>query len=135
MLDLILLFLDHCSCCLVLRGQLGSLGLFFFLLLKGHDLLLLLDLLLLSCYFLGFKFSLDFLLLSIVNHLFQLLLLRLSSLEKYITLGNCTAQFLKLLLQHSNLHLVVLYILFGDFKQLSEFGYGVFSIDLRIILD
>ena len=80
--NLILLFLNNSTCCLVLRRQLLSLGLLLFLELEGNKLALLLHLLLLACYLFRLELRCDFLLLGIINHLFQSLLFRLGLLKE-----------------------------------------------------
>ena len=80
--NLILLFLNNSTCCLVLRRQLLSLGLLLFLELEGNKLALFLHLLLLACRLFRLELRCDFLLLGIINHLFQSLLFRLGLLKE-----------------------------------------------------
>ena len=65
---------------------------------------------------LGFELGGDFLLLCIVNHLFQLFFFGFGPLEKYVAFGDGPAKFFQLLLKHSNLHLVVFNVFFCDFQ-------------------
>ena len=116
LLDLVLLLLDQGPCCLILSGQFCGFGLFFFLFLEGKQFLLLLHFFILAGELLGLELGGDLLLLCIVNHLFQLFFFGLGSLEKDVAFGDGPAQLLQLLFEHSNLHLVVLNVFFGNFQ-------------------
>ena len=86
--------------------------------------------------YLGF-FSLSRCNLGSIGHVLQLLqplLLLLCTLEKLCTLGNRAAVFLKLILQHDDLHLVGLDLLFSGLEELSQLWDRVLAIDLRAIL-
>ena len=75
--------------------------------------------------------------LGSIGHVLQLLqplLLLLSTLEKFVSFGNPAAVFLKLVLQHDDLHLVRLDVLLSGLEELSQLWDRILAIHLRVIL-
>ena len=75
--------------------------------------------------------------LGSIGHILQLLqplFLLLCSLEKLITFGNPATVFLKLILQHDDLHLVRLDVLLSGLEELSQLWDRILAIYLRVVL-